>query len=315
MFDLKSPIIRSLLLSLLFLFGLAFSVTAVDDVLEHAAQLTDEEQWQEAEEYLLEQIQTRQFSRSDQCRIYVQLAQNSFYHYTNRTFNAPFDTDEEAYAHLDQVIGFAEQAIELNGRDSSGYLWRGIALGRKMERDAGLGALKWVDQVVDDFTKVINLDPEEPFAYEGLAALYFALPGWPISVGDKNKGVALYRKAFEIHGAHEDMPAAFWNSGITLAHFLWDRNMNVRKRKSHFSKEERKFDDADGNAIRAAHYEGSSITEAVPLYASLAPIQMTDRQEAVALLRWLLTHVNSTENQYADDYRQSIISLLQEWDA
>lgn len=97
-----------------------------------------------------------------------------------------------------QCKEYAEKAVELNPDDAAGHYWLGIGYAMWSQANGILKSLFYADDVVDEMTECINIDPTyfkgTPYAVR--AKVYSFAPGG-ISVGDTDKAYADLKKAFK----------------------------------------------------------------------------------------------------------------------
>ncbi len=80
-------------------------------------------------------------------------------------------------------------------------LWQGIITSSYAGAKGGLGALKLVEQARTQLQRVIDQAPAtlDGSAYTSLGALYYQVPGWPLSFGDDDKAEALLKQALTLN--------------------------------------------------------------------------------------------------------------------
>jgi len=96
------------------------------------------------------------------------------------------DQQEQAYAQLTAV---ANAAVNSYPDAAELWIWRGIVLSTYAGAKGGLGALDLVKQARESLEKAIALDDHAlaGSAYTSLGALYYQVPGWPLSFGSDKK--------------------------------------------------------------------------------------------------------------------------------
>ncbi|EPY6886944.1 hypothetical protein ABLV87_23090 [Klebsiella sp. JB_Kp018] len=106
---------------------------------------------------------------------------------------------ENCFSSLSQK---AHQASELKNNASAPLLiWSAIIDSSWAGAKGGLGALSLVKQARSNLEKAIDIDPSalQGSAWTSLGALYYQVPGWPVSFGDKEKANAMLKKALVIN--------------------------------------------------------------------------------------------------------------------
>lgn len=84
---------------------------------------------------------------------------------------------------------YAQKAVNIKPNGVEGHYWLGVGIGLWSEANGILDSLFNADDVVMEMTKVIQL---EPTYFRGTpwiirAKVYNLAPGWPLSIGDKQK--------------------------------------------------------------------------------------------------------------------------------
>lgn len=81
------------------------------------------------------------------------------------------------------------------------WIWDGIIKSSYAGVKGGLAALSLVKESRASLEKALSLDPNalQGSAYTSLGALYFKVPGWPISFGDDDKAEQLLQQALKIN--------------------------------------------------------------------------------------------------------------------
>jgi tetratricopeptide (TPR) repeat protein len=107
--------------------------------------------------------------------------------------------DEQREAIAQEGIAACRQTVRLNGKLAAGHYYLGLNLGQSA-RTKMLGALKLVDEMEREFSAARALDSK--FSHAGpdrsLGLLYSQAPGWPASIGDKEKARTHLERAVEL---------------------------------------------------------------------------------------------------------------------
>ena len=90
----------------------------------------------------------------------------------------------------------AEDLIKLNDNNPEGHFWLGVNLGRIGQVRGVMKSLSLVPTIRKEFEKALTLDPEHTGAMDGLAVLYYELPG--LFGGNLNKSLEYLNKAIAI---------------------------------------------------------------------------------------------------------------------
>jgi len=134
---------------------------------------------------------------------------------------------EEAFIKL---MAEADQYVKQFPSDASVLIWRGIILSTFAGVEGGLGALKYANASKADLEKALGLQPDalSGGAYTSLGALYYKVPGWPISFGDDDKAQMLLEKGLSVSPAGID-------SNYFYADFLIGED-HYKKAKEHLQR-------------------------------------------------------------------------------
>jgi tetratricopeptide (TPR) repeat protein len=101
-------------------------------------------------------------------------------------YDTPTDKKEAALA----VVADQARALATSEPQNAGALiWEGIALSTLAGEKGGLGALSLVKESRAALESALKIDPTalQGSAHTSLGSLYYQVPGWPISFGDKDK--------------------------------------------------------------------------------------------------------------------------------
>lgn len=95
----------------------------------------------------------------------------------------------------------AHQLSELHKGRAETLIWEGIVLSTLAGEKGGLGALSLAKQARGLYEQALQIDPNalEGSAYNSLGVLYYKVPGWPLSFGDKTKAEELLKKALQVN--------------------------------------------------------------------------------------------------------------------
>lgn len=193
-------------------------------------------------------------------------------------------SDSELFALFEEGEAYANQALEA-AQLAMAYVYHASNIGRWGETKGPLNALSKAKPMRDDFTRVIDGmgESDNTIAWYVLGQLYYKLPGWPISFGNLDTAISYTRKAIDTIPSERLYHGHF----KALAEMLWKRDQSVSKRNSSINSSQRDWNKAKGSTLdQHAYYEGSGGPSAVPFYSPVALNKMSDRQEAVMLLKY-----------------------------
>ena len=196
---------------------------------------------------------------------------------------------------------------------AQGYLWKCSNIGRWGQTKGVFDSLAKAKPMVQDLEVMIDdlgcLDSSE--AWYVLAVLYDSLPGKPISFGNSNAAISYGRIACDTIPRN----VIYGGTYEQLAEMLWNRNWNAKKRASEISKMQKNWDKETSNIEKYKYYEGANGAQAYPLWTKTALSSMTDRQEAVVILKYAQAVFEGRKNHTqadVDNYNE-IAALLKEW--
>lgn len=143
---------------------------------------------------------------------------------------APDNTERERLAHIG--IRCARAAIERHRERVEGHYYLGLNLGQ-LARTKMLGALKILNEMEAEWIAAREVDSK--FDHGGpdrsLGILYMEAPGWPTSVGNKNKASKHLELAVSIDPKYPDNLIS-----LMEAYVKWKDWPNLDKRMKEFEK-------------------------------------------------------------------------------
>ncbi len=101
-------------------------------------------------------------------------------------YNTPVDQKEAA---LVLVADQARMLATAEPRNPDVLIWEGIVLSTLAGEKGGIGALSLIKESRAALEAALKIDPTalQGSAHTSLGSLYYQVPGWPISFGDKDK--------------------------------------------------------------------------------------------------------------------------------
>ena len=190
----------------------------------------------------------------------------------------------------------ADRAVRLDPDSHEGYYWKATNTGRRGQMKGALSALSEAKIMRDLLETAVTIYPGYADAWHTLGVLYEQVPGFPIGFGDRTLAVSFGRKAI-------DAGAAEYSAGITrdikyayyidLARHLWARDWNEVKR----SREQRK--------MASAYRSAAGVMEKNSCYEGIVDLDdLSDREEAKNILRWVIANIGSLTNPGMVEKRQ-----------
>ncbi|MFA7671397.1 MAG: hypothetical protein WCY53_03965 [Sphaerochaetaceae bacterium] len=222
-------------------------------------------------------------------------------------------SNETLFATFEEGQAFAEQSIE-SFPLAMGHVYRASNIGRWGETKGPLNSLSKAKPMRDDFTVVIDQMrvTDNTISWYVLGQLYYKLPGWPISFGDLNTAISYTRKAIDTIPSENLYHGHF----KALAEMLYKRDYNAKKRSTFIATQEKEWNKSKQSILdQHAYYEGAKGSSAIPFYSPVALDKMSDRQEAVMLLKYAQAKYNIWPFHSRADIRtfDAIGDMLKQW--
>jgi len=113
-------------------------------------------------------------------------------------YQVPAKDQEAAFA---QLADRADKVSEKLPGNAEALVWDGIIVSTLAGAKGGLGALGLVKKARTLFEQAIKLDPAAMHgsAYTSLGSLYYQVPSWPVSFGDKDKAQDYLTRGLELN--------------------------------------------------------------------------------------------------------------------
>ena len=206
---------------------------------------------------------------------------------------------------------YALQSIEASPNYLA-YLWKCANVGRWGQTKGALNSLSKVGPMKDDLRVITDefkvLDSSE--AWYMLAVLYDSVPG--LFGGDSDYAISYARIACET------IPAKYIYGGTykALAEMLYNRGWSADKRAKQIAKMQKNWDkETKSNFDKYAYYEGSKGADAMPKWTNTKISAMSDKQEALVILKYAQNVYKSRSTHTAGDDKnyQEIQELIDKW--
>jgi len=203
---------------------------------------------------------------------------------------------------------YGKQSYNLH-ENPDALIWVASNIGRWGQTKGALNSLKKASPMRDLLTEATDkfdcLDSSELWYCCG--ALYDQLPGGFISFGDSVVAVSYMRLAVET--ISEDV--YYGGTYKELAEFLYKRDWSQKKRKSEIKSMEKKWNkENDGNMSRNKYYEGHQGISYIPPYTDKQLGDMTDREEAIEVLKFAIQKFDERPFVLEDD-EERLVELKQ----
>ncbi len=92
-----------------------------------------------------------------------------------------------------------QKGIELNPKGVDSMFWAASNLGEKGQAQGIFRSLSLVGPLKKTMERIIELDPDYYCAYMTLGILYIKAPPWPVSIGNRKKGIETLEYAIELN--------------------------------------------------------------------------------------------------------------------
>ncbi len=204
------------------------------------------------------------------------------------------ENDKEGrFAKYEEAEALAIKSIELEP-NADAYHWKSSAVGRWGQTKGPLNSLSKAPAMLEDVKMVVDtFGYDYTDAWYVLGLLYNQLPGWPISFGDTNAAISYMRKSLDTRIIGRGLFLTLYQE---LSDQLYDRNWDAKKRAKEFDKMKKSYDKESIPSEKMKYYEGSEGSSKVPFYSTVPLSKMSDRQEAVMLLRYAEALYKAKEN-------------------
>ena len=215
------------------------------------------------------------------------------------------------YAIYDEGEAYALKSIEAKPNYQA-YLWKCANIGRYGQTKGVGDSLSKVKPMKADLKTIIDdfnvLDSSE--TWYTLAVLNDAVPGF--LGGDSDAAIGYMRAACDT------IPAKYIYGGTykALAEMLYNRNWSADKRAKEIAKTQKKWDkETKSNYEKYAFYEGAKGADAMPKWTNTKLSAMSDRQEALVILKYSQSVYNSRKERTASDDKnyKEIQELIDKW--
>ena len=151
---------------------------------------------------------------------------------------AKYQTDKgHQLATLESLMNNASVVAEKNPNDAEILLWQGTILSTYANVKGGMGVLKIIDAAKVDLEKSIGLDEtvDGGLAHVILGAMYYRVPGWPISFKDYDaaeyhltRALVLNPESIDAHFFYGDFLRHRGENQKAAAHFKAALDLPVR---------------------------------------------------------------------------------------
>lgn len=265
----------------------AFDATYSDSLFYHKADYKTEEA------YLLKSLDEAT-SNSEKAQILWRLSRNIL----SQGDQLDKDDKDNRYIYFEKSEAYADESLALEATPD-GYHWKSSAIGRWGQTKGPLNSLgkakpmlELILKVQDDF-KADNSD-----TWYVMGVLYNSLPGGPISFGNNNWAISYMRRCLDTQDTVNRLNLTNFEE---LSNQLYSRNWNAKKRATEFDKMKKNYDKGGLPSDQMKYYEGANGKAGKPFYSSVTLDAISDRQEAVMLLKYAVAIYESRKNHLPGD--------------
>ncbi len=186
----------------------------------------------------------------------------------------------------------AQQSVDLY-ETPDGYHWLSSAIGRIGQVNGplnSLGKAKPMLELIEKTQNAFSADMSDSWYVLGI--LYSSLPGAPISFGNDNYAISYMRRCLD---TQDSVNRSNLTNYLELANQLYKRNWNASKRAKEFDKMESKYNKESVPTEKMKFYEGRDGKDATAYYCSVPLATISDRQEALVILKYAMAVYESRE--------------------
>jgi len=105
---------------------------------------------------------------------------------------------DEEMAVFETAQAYAERMVQIAPDRPDGHYLLAVAMGRVARTRGILQSLFMAKPMRDGLEKAVQLDPNHVDALRVLSMLYNEAPGWPVSIGNKQKALEYVERAYEL---------------------------------------------------------------------------------------------------------------------
>lgn len=231
--------------------------------------------------------------------------QSQFSHELTEKAKSEGASKDESLAMYKEGMKLAAEAIDLNANSAWAYYWRAANLGSWGSTKGIADSLGSLGDMKSDLYACLKIDPDNSDAWSVLAIINADVPG--VLGGSIDKAVSQDRKG-----------ASLWNgNGIPnlevygeMANHLIIRDWNSSKRNKKLKAKSKSYAKAGDIFEQAEYFEGAVDFNKAPAYSSKTLSQMSDKEEAADLLKWLITELENLSD--INDFQQSKLDSFKE---
>lgn len=192
-------------------------------------------------------------------------------------------------------VSYAEQAIREDSTNPECYMWHSGNVGRECQTRSITEQIKKLSVIMDDLTMILDKMKmtEYSAAWQAMAEIYMNHP-----MKSNDEAISFARKAVMTIPEGEIRITAY----TLLARLMHDRDWSASKRASAIAKSAEKFKAKYSSVTdKYAYFEGSLGTGYKPAWSTRSIGEMTDREEAEAIVAYVRKLYGSAQSKSEHD--------------
>lgn len=134
-------------------------------------------------------------------------------------------SDDNRLALFETGKAYADRAVEAAPANPHCYYWQGALIGRIGQTKGILNSLFMVKPLQQAMEKVLEIDDKYADAYYVLGSLYDQAPGWPLSIGNRNKALEMIEIALKLDPDNPDYQVQL--AKVLVSHKRSDEALDV----------------------------------------------------------------------------------------
>lgn len=211
-------------------------------------------------------------------------------------------------ANYQKGIDWGEKSIELNKQSAIGYYWKAASYGRYGQTKGIFDSLDKAYLMIDLLKKGVNLDEDFADGFFLIGQLYYEVPKF--FFGDKSWAISATRLAIDKYSSQKPFyiyNAPEYNSYyfVKLVSYLESRNWSAEKRVSQMKALKLEYKNSLDNYEKSKYFEANLDFSLIPEYADISLSNMSDKEEAVAISKFMLRWIEEQESvEYLEEHKQ-----------
>lgn len=189
---------------------------------------------------------------------------------------------------------YAEESIKLKDSANAEH-WLSSAIGRIGQVNGPLNSLGKAKPMYEIIKKVQNdFNADMSDSWYVLGILFNELPGSPVSFGNSKEAISYMKKCMD---TQDNVNRSNLTNYLETAEQLYKRNWDSKKRTKEFEKMRGKYNAETIPTEKMKYYEGRDGKDTMGFYCSIPLAEISDRQEAITILRYALAVYDMRDSQ------------------